>query len=83
MYTNIKTKEGKTLNVTTQQYIVGTYVIVNNDPSQQFGVNEPEEKFHLKLRKRCLNSGDKLVGGSILDYNGKLPINKFEEVEVN
>lgn len=81
MYTKIKTTDGKTLNVTTQQYIVGTYVIINNDPSQQFGINESEEKFHLSIRKKCLKSGDKLVGGSILDYNGKLPINKFEEVE--
>lgn len=81
MYTKIKTKDGQILNVTTQQYIVGTYVIINNDPSKQFGVNEPEEKFHLKVRKKSLKLGDKLIGGSILDYNGKLPINKFEEVE--
>lgn len=81
MYTNIRTQDGKTLNITTQQYQVGTYVIVNNDPSQQFGINDPEEKFHLKIRKNCIKNGDTLVSGSILDYNGKLPINTFENVE--
>lgn len=77
MYTKILTKEGKELNVVTQQYSVGTYVIINNDPSMQFGVDKKEDEYHKKLRITCIKGGDTLIGGSILDVKSKFPINTF------
>jgi len=78
MFTKIKTKEGKEFSIVTQQYVVGTYVIINNNPALQFGVKIPEEKYHLKIRTEALKNGDTLLAGSILTYNGKLPINEFK-----
>ena len=71
MYTKIRTKNGDELNVTTQQYIVGTYVIINNDPACQFGVKTEENKYHLDIRKRALKNGDTISGGSIIMIEGK------------
>jgi len=77
MFTTIKTKEGQEINITTQQYVVGLYVIINNDPSQQFGVNTDETKYHKDIRIKCIKNGDTLVGGSVLDVKSKFPINTF------
>ena len=43
-----KHKEHK---IVTQQYQVGTYVIIYHDPAQQFGVSVSEVKFHKHIRK--------------------------------
>jgi hypothetical protein len=77
MFTKILTKDGKELNVVTQQYLVGTYVIINNDPSMQYGVDKKEYEYHKKLRITCIKGGDTLVDGSILDVKSKFPINTF------
>lgn len=79
MYTKIQAKNGEEINVFSQQYICGTYFIVNNDSAQQGNFAKKENEFHLELRKKALKIGDKLVAGSILDYSGKLPINTFAE----
>jgi hypothetical protein len=82
MYTKIKrTDDGKEFIFLTQQYEVGTYCIVNSDPSQQFGVQVKEEKFHADLRKKAIKHGDKVLAGSILPApkKSKYDINKFEE----
>ena len=63
-YTKIQTKDGQSLTFLTQQYEVGLYCIVNNDPSQQFGVDEDEEKFHKNLHKQATKNGDKIESSS-------------------
>jgi len=51
MYTKIKNKKtGKITEFQTQQYDVGLYVIVDNDPSQQFNLDVKEQVFHDKIR---------------------------------
>ena len=52
MITTIIDNEHKEHKIVTQQYQVGTYVIIDNDPAQQFGVNTSEVKYHKLLRKR-------------------------------
>lgn len=37
MWTKLKDNEHGVLDINTQQYATGTYVIINNDPSKQFG----------------------------------------------
>jgi hypothetical protein len=64
-YTTIKTKEGEKINFTTQQYEVGTYCIINNDPSQQFGIDENEIKFHKKIQKQAKKNGDVILETSV------------------
>ena len=77
MFTKILTKEGMELNFVTQQYNVGTYVIINNDPSMQFGVDKKEDVYHKEIRIQCIKGGDTLVGGSLLTLKTKYPINTF------
>ena len=52
MITTIIDDKHKEHKIVTQQYQVGTYVIIDNDPAQQFGVNMSEVKYHKGLRKR-------------------------------
>lgn len=49
--TIIDDKDKKKHKIVTQQYQVGTYVIVDHDPAQQFGVNMSEVKYHKHIRK--------------------------------
>lgn len=51
MITTIIDDKHKEYKVVTQQYQVGTYVIIDNDPAQQFGVQISEVKYHKWLRK--------------------------------
>ena len=74
-------KYDKELSFVTQQYQIGTYVIVNNDPKLQFGVNCKEEEYHKKLRIKAIKMGDDIISGSILTCRSKYPINKFKEDE--
>jgi len=64
-YTIIKTSKGETLNFTTQQYQIGTYCIINNDPGKQFGVDMDEVKFHKKLQRQAKKQGDEVMETSI------------------
>lgn len=34
----------------TQQYEIGTYLIINDDPSKQMGIDATEKEFHKELR---------------------------------
>ena len=50
MYTVFIDEEGNRHTATTQQYEVGTYVIIDSDPSKQFGVEVSEKRYHEILR---------------------------------
>lgn len=76
MFTELITKEGK-LTFQTQQYKVGLYVIINNDASKQFCVNDNEDMFHKKLRLKALKAGDTIANGTILSIKSSSPINTF------
>lgn len=75
MYTKIKAKDGKETLFLTQQYEIGTYCIIDNDPGKQFGVDEKEEVFHAGIRKKVIKMGDTLLAGSFIPVKGK---SKFE-----
>ena len=78
MFTKIKTKEGKELNFVTQQYGLGLYIIVNNNPSLQDSSLLKEEAYHKQLRIKAIKSGDTLIDGTIISYKGrKYNINNF------
>lgn len=62
MITTIKTKEGKEEIHKTQEYLLGTYVIVNDNVSFQRVVSETELEYHKDLRKRVLKAGDEFSG---------------------
>jgi len=51
MITTIIDDKHKEHKIVTRQYLVGIYVIIDNDPAQQFGVNMSEVKYHKWLRK--------------------------------
>lgn len=51
MITTIIDENNKEHTITTQQYEVGLYVIVDNDPAQQFSLNATEEEYHKWLRE--------------------------------
>lgn len=51
MITTIIDDKHKEHKIVTQQYEVGTYVIVDNDPTQQIGVNISEIEFHKLIRE--------------------------------
>lgn len=80
MYTKIKAKDGKETLFLTQQYEVGTYCIINNDPGKQFGVDEKEDVFHIGIRKKVIKMGDTLLAGTFIPVKvkSKFDINKFE-----
>ena len=80
MYTKIKdVANNKELTFVTQQYEIGTYCIINNDPSQQFGLDVKEEIFHKDLRIDVIKNGDQILKGSFLNVKTKYPINIFAE----
>lgn len=78
MFTKIKNKEGKELNVVTKQYEIGLYIIINNNPALQGSSLLKEEAYHKRLRIKVIKSGDTLVDGTIIPYKGrKYNINNF------
>lgn len=83
MYTKFIDSNGIVFDVVTQQYSVGTYIIINSDPASQGVINIPEEKYHIKLRKKCIKNGGTLIGGNILNYKGDCNINVFTNVDEN
>ena len=80
MWTKLKDNEHGVLDINTQQYATGTYVIVNNDPSKQFGSPLYENEYHVGIRLRCLANGGTILNGSIVKYNGEQNLNDFEEL---
>lgn len=78
MFTEITIKEtGGVITHVTQQYKVGTYIIINNDPALQGTSAFKERDYHITLRKKVLKGGDLITNGTLLDYKGKVPINEF------
>ena len=61
MTTTIENKEGKRLTFHTQQYEVGLYVIINNNPASQYCVNRTEEKYHKGIIKTAIALGDRVI----------------------
>ena len=58
--TTIMTKQGK-MQFLTQQYECGCYCIINNDPAQQFGVDDTEEGFHKRILRTALRMKDEVL----------------------
>ena len=51
MYTKIENKKTKEITeFQTQQYSIGLYLIINNDPAQQFNLDAKEQDFHDEIR---------------------------------
>lgn len=80
MWTKLKDSEHGVLDINTQQYATGTYVIVNNDPSKQFASPLYENEYHVGIRLRCLSNGGTILNGSIVKYDGEQNLNNFEEL---
>lgn len=82
MHTKIRVKEtGRIIQHVTQQYEVGTYIIIDNNPRLQGAVTTKETQYHIALRKKVLKSDAvELSGGTLIDYSGKEPINEFIEL---
>ena len=72
-------KINKDISFVTQQYEVGTYVIINNDPAMQFGISIKEEEYHKKIRIKAIKVGYTIISGSILSCKSKYPINQFKD----
>ena len=51
MITVIIGDDNKEHTITTQQYQVGLYVIIDNDPAQQGCLDVEEKEFHKKIRE--------------------------------
>lgn len=75
MYTVVQEVDGSKNTIVTKQYEVGTYVIINNDPSLQFNVDKKEEDYHFSIRKKALKEGAKIIGGTIINRRSKYKIN--------
>lgn len=51
MFTKVKVKEtGEFTSFRSEQFGVGLYVIINNDPAQQFNLDNTEQNFHDDIR---------------------------------
>lgn len=72
MYSILINSAGVETTFTTQQYMVGTYIIVNNDPRLQSSTQLPEETFHIKIRTKCLKDGGTIKSGSFVNSKNKL-----------
>ena len=84
MYTEITIKEtGEKVTHYTQQYDIGTYIIINHNPALQGGSTLKERDYHIKLRKTVLKANDLISSGTILSYKGKLPLNEFKTINTN
>jgi hypothetical protein len=82
MFTKVKLKDGTIDYIASQQYSIGTYIIINNDSSKQFGVDDEEKIFHKKIRISILKDGGCILNGTFLNLKSKYPINDFKETEV-
>jgi hypothetical protein len=80
MWTKLQDPIEGILTFTTQQYDIGTYVIINGDPAKQFASKLNENEYHCKIRLRCLKRGGKILNGDFVKYKGKAALNKLEEL---
>lgn len=79
MYTKIETKDKEIIIYITQQYSLGTYFIINNNPSLQGNSKDTEEIFHKKLRINTINNNGTILNGTIISCKSKYLINDFKE----
>lgn len=79
MWTKLNDPEHGVLDINTQQYENGTYVIINSDPSKQFCSPLYENEYHVGIRLRCISTGGTILNGSIVKYNGEQDLNNFAE----
>ena len=77
MWTKLNDPQYGVLNINTQQYETGTYVIINNDPSRQFRSPLYENEYHVGIRLRCISTGGTILNGSIVEYSGECNLNDF------
>ena len=64
MITSIKEPDGSKTIIATHEYSIGTYVIINYNPTQQFGVNMPEKEYHNKIRTDAIKRGAEVLPDS-------------------
>ena len=70
LYTKIIEKDGSVTTINTEDYVIGTYVIINNDPGKQFCVDMSEKEYHKKMREYAIkneNQFGKTEGWLILE----------------
>jgi hypothetical protein len=77
MFTVIKEVDGEKTSIITKQYEVGTYIIINNDPSLQMGTALDECPYHIKIRKAALKRNATIINGSIITGKFKENINSI------
>lgn len=80
MRTVIKNKELGNIEIITQQYQAGLYIVIykNKRLINQYGSNLKEAEYHRKVRIRAIKIGDIIVEGTVLEIKSKYPINVFE-----
>ena len=78
MYTKIKETDGTITVIASQQYEIGLYVIINNNPALQFTSNLPENEFHRRIRHNALKRDAVILDGNIIKCRNK-KLNIFEE----
>ena len=64
MITSIKEHDGSKTIIATHEYSIGTYVIINYDSSQQFGIDIPEKEYHNKIRTNAIKRGAEVLPDS-------------------
>lgn len=80
MYTILFDPKHGQLRFDTQQYEIGTYVIINNNTKYQGAVDKKEIDYHISIRKKCIKKGGYIIEGNIIEnYKGKFPINNFKK----
>lgn len=74
-YHSYKTSEGKPITLRTQQYQIGIYAILNDDPALQFSTTP---KSMVRTEKKLKESLEK---GEITDlvFSGELTVTESEE----
>jgi len=80
MWTKLQDPEEGILEFNTQQYKIGTYVIINSNPTKQFTTSLNENEYHCRIRLQCLKRGGKILNGNNVIYKGNALLNRFEEL---
>lgn len=82
MFTTIyDTKRKQTDSIVTQQYEVGTYMIINNDHALQGVCDDNEEIVHKKIRIKAIKLSNIITSGTVLSCKSKYAINDFKTIE--
>lgn len=67
MVTKIKDKRGNIITFRTQQYSIGTYIIINDDPSHQGCLDVGENMLHIRIRSRHKELGSEIIFETPID----------------